>query len=81
MQPTSNEEVYQALEQGLSATKIDVSGDGYNYQATVVSEEFENLNKVKRHQKVYALLKEYITSGQLHALTINTFTPEEYENQ
>lgn len=80
MQPTSNEEVYQAIEQGMQAEKIDVSGDGYNYQATVISEEFTGLNKVKRHQKVYGLLKEFITSGKLHALTINTYTPDEYEN-
>ena len=80
MQPTSNEDIQQALENGLSASKIEVSGDGYNYQTTIVSEEFSGLSKVKRHQKVYALLKAFINSGALHALTINTYTPDEYDN-
>lgn len=81
MQPTSNDEIQQALEAGLNAEKIEVTGDGYNYQAVVVSDEFEGLNEVKRHQKVYALVKHFITAGTLHALTIKTFTPSEYKTE
>lgn len=81
MQATSNEEIQQALETGIKASKIDVTGDGYNYQTTIVSDEFEGLSKVKRHQKIYALLKTYINSGALHALTIQTYTTTEYEQE
>lgn len=80
MEPTSNQDIQQALENGIKANKIEVSGDGYNYQTTVVSEEFEGLSKVKRHQKVYGVVKAFITSGALHALTIHTYTPDEYQD-
>ncbi len=76
-QPTSNEEIQEALEANFKDSQITVSGDGYNYQVSVVSDEFEGLFKVKRHQKVYAVLKDFINSGALHALTINTYTPDE----
>ena len=39
--------------------------------------EFADLNKVKRHQKVYATVNEVIVSGELHALTLVALTPEE----
>lgn len=47
-----------------------------HYKAVVVSEQFEGLNSVKRHQKVYATLGELM--GQFHALALHTYTPEEW---
>ena len=47
------------------------------YVAEVVSEEFNNLNLIKRHKLVYACVNDEITSGALHALTIIAKTPEE----
>ena len=34
---------------------------------------------VKRHQMVYATVREQIADGSLHALTIRPLTPEESE--
>ncbi|MBD3649303.1 MAG: BolA/IbaG family iron-sulfur metabolism protein, partial [Pseudomonadales bacterium] len=45
-----------------------------------VSEGFEGLNRVKRKQIVYALLKGRIESGEVHAVTMKTLTPGE-DNQ
>ena len=59
----------------------EVDGDGYHYQITVVSPAFQDLSKVKRQQKIYALLKEWIAEGSLHAVTLNTYTPQEWENK
>jgi len=59
---------------------VIVNGDGYKYEATVISEQFEGLNAVKRHKLVYAALGDVITGGTLHALTIKAKTPSEYKN-
>ena len=50
-----------------------------HYKAVIVSEQFAGLNAVKRHQKVYASLGELM--GQVHALALHTYTPEEWAQQ
>jgi BolA protein len=47
-----------------------------HFKAVLVSEQFEGLNRVKRHQKVYATLGELM--GEFHALALHTYTPEEW---
>ncbi|OQX02546.1 MAG: BolA family transcriptional regulator [Thiothrix lacustris] len=73
----SNDAVKQMIQDKLPDAQISVSGDGYKYETDIVSEVFTGLNTLKRHQLVYAAVNEAITSGQLHALTIRTFTPAE----
>ena len=50
-----------------------------HYKAVIVSPAFAGLNAVKRHQKVYATVGELM--GQLHALALHTYTPEEWALQ
>ncbi|MGO2767253.1 BolA family protein [Pseudomonas taetrolens] len=47
-----------------------------HFKAVVVSELFTGLNRVKRHQKVYAALGDLM--GEFHALALHTYTPEEW---
>ncbi len=55
---------------------VDLAGDGDHYQARVVSGAFAGLPRVRRHQAVYAALKGQM-GGELHALALETLTPEE----
>ena len=73
----SNEDVSKLIEASFPDAKISVAGDGYKYEATVISEAFSGLNTLKRHQAVYAAVNSAITSGELHALTITAKTPDE----
>ena len=73
----SNDAVKQMIQDKLPDAQISVSGDGYKYETDIISEAFTGLNTLKRHRLVYAAVNEAITSGQLHALTIRTFTPAE----
>ncbi|HRJ51246.1 MAG TPA: BolA/IbaG family iron-sulfur metabolism protein [Candidatus Thiothrix moscowensis] len=73
----SNEAVEQIIRTSLPDAQIRVSGDGYKYEADIISSAFEGLMTVKRHQLVYAALNAAITSGQLHAITLRTKTPAE----
>ena len=50
-----------------------------HYKAVIVSPLFAGLNAVKRHQKVYATGGELM--GQIHALALHTYTPEEWAAQ
>jgi acid stress-induced BolA-like protein IbaG/YrbA len=73
--------IKEMIETRLAAAKVTVSGDGYHYQVIVVSPDFENQSRVKRHQLIYSLFDTEIRQGHLHALTIKTYTPSEWESQ
>ena len=53
----------------------DLAGDGDHYAATVVSEKFRGLSRVRQHQLVYAALQGRM-GGVLHALALQTSAPE-----
>ncbi|HBO15925.1 MAG TPA: BolA family transcriptional regulator [Porticoccaceae bacterium] len=48
-----------------------------HFKLVVVSDSFENLRLVRRHQIVYALLKEQL-AGPVHALALHTYTAGEW---
>ena len=50
-----------------------------HYKAVIVSPQFEGLNAVKRHQKVYGVLGDVMS--QIHALALHTYTPQEWAAQ
>ena len=55
-------------------TVEDLAGDGDHYAATVTSEAFRGLSRVKQHQMVYAALRGRM-GGELHALALQTSAP------
>jgi len=72
------DELREKIEQALPGARVEVSGDGDHFEATVVSERFEGMTPVKRHQAVYAALGDAF-SGAIHALSLRTLTPAEAE--
>ncbi|MCH2037977.1 MAG: BolA family transcriptional regulator [Rickettsiales bacterium] len=51
-------------------------GGGSHFNMLVVSQDFEGLSQIKRHQKIYAVLKEEMKEA-IHALSIKALTPSE----
>ncbi|MCK5814221.1 MAG: BolA/IbaG family iron-sulfur metabolism protein [Cocleimonas sp.] len=76
----SNEAVVELILTAMPDAKVEVTGDGYKYEATVISDSFDGLNTLKKHQMVYAAVDSAISSGDLHALTIIALTPNEVSN-
>ena len=71
----------QQLAEAFPDDQAELDGDGYKFVATVVSASFEGANTLARHKRVYAALDTYIKSGELHALTIRAYTPEEWSTR
>lgn len=71
------ETMNQALADAFPGDSAQLDGDGYKFQATVVSPQFDGLRTLARHKLVYAALDTFIKSGELHALTIVAKTPDE----
>lgn len=54
---------------------IDLAGDNDHWKAVIVSEQFRGKSRVAQHQLVYAALGDKM-GGELHALALETRTPE-----
>lgn len=76
MQPT---DVKSLLESRIDGCEFLIQGEGCNFQVIAVGEAFEGLSPVKRQQLIYAALSDEIASGVLHAVSIKTFTPAQWE--
>ncbi len=74
-------EIKQLIENGLANCTAMVEGeDGVHFTATVISPAFTDKTRVQKQQLVYATLGSRIHDGTIHALSIKTFTPEEWQN-
>lgn len=73
----TNEEIYELLQNNLPQAEIEVKGDGYHFEAEIISNAFQDLSRVKRQQLIYDILNPWITSGKLHAISLKTLTPTE----
>ena len=72
-----SEQIKKIIAAGLSCEGLHVEGDGHHFEAMLVSSEFVGKSRVQRQQLVNALLRPYFDSGELHALSMKTLTPEE----
>lgn len=75
MQP---EKIKELILAGMSCEYIELDGDGHHFDALIVSGEFVGKSRVQRQQCVNQVLKPWFDSGELHALSFKTFTPEEW---
>lgn len=64
---------------GLPCQHLVVEGDGQHFSAVIVSEEFSGLSRIRRQQRINAILKPHFDSGRLHALSMQTLSPDEWQ--
>jgi len=55
----------------------DLTGTKDHYEAVVVAAAFAGLSRIEQHQLVYRALGD-LMSGPVHALALQTFTPERW---
>lgn len=75
------EAIERLLLEYLDDAHVSVSGDGRHFQALIVSPEFEGLNRIKQHRRVYDVLREHIDSDVLHAISMRTLTPAQWRDE
>ncbi len=76
------------LQRRFSPTHLEVVNESHmhsvppdsetHFKVTVVSEDFTDTRRVKRHQQVYKTLAEEL-EGTVHALALHTYTPGEWQ--
>jgi acid stress-induced BolA-like protein IbaG/YrbA len=78
----STDQVEGMIKAGLPDAQVqvqDLTGGGDHYQVVVVSSLFEGKGLVQRHQLVYRALQQAMSSEAIHALTMKTYTPQDWE--
>src|SRR6187401_3223665 len=71
-------EIERLIRAGIPDAEVtirDLAGDGDHYAATVIAASFRGKSRVQQHQLVYQALKGEM-GGKLHALALQTGTPE-----
>jgi len=58
----------------------DVTGSGDHFEALVISDRFEGMGLIERHQAVYDALGDAMRA-KVHALTLKTLTPAQYQKR
>jgi stress-induced morphogen len=69
------EKLIKAALPDAQITIEDLAGDNDHFAATVISEAFRGMPRVRQHQLVYAALQGRM-GGELHALALQTSAPE-----
>jgi acid stress-induced BolA-like protein IbaG/YrbA len=72
------EQVRTIIAAGLPCEHLQVIGDGHHFEALIVSADFVGKTRVQRQQRVNEVLRGHFNSGELHALSMKTQTPEEW---
>lgn len=77
--PMDPKEIQTMIEEGMSASSVNVEGDGTHFEAVIVSQEFDGKTLLERHQLVYKVLGDAM-KDRIHALSLKTYTPEQWSS-
>ncbi|HXF74730.1 MAG TPA: BolA family transcriptional regulator [Methylomirabilota bacterium] len=78
----SPEEIKQTLAKAFPVTLVetqDLTGGGDHWQVIVVSPAFEGKGLIEQHRMVNEALKEPMADQRIHALSLKTFSPAQWE--
>ena len=87
---TACSDIESKLTKELDPSHLEVIDESYlhniepgkesHVRIVVVSEQFEDLNLVKRHQLIYQQINEEL-EGPIHAISLHTFTDSEWKDK
>lgn len=76
------EEIKNTLAKSLPVTLVetqDLTGGGDHWQVIVVSPAFEGKGLIEQHRMVNEALSEPMKDERIHALSLRTFSPAQWE--
>lgn len=73
------ERLLAALPSGSRVEFRDTTGTGDHFEALVVSSAFTGKSTVEQHRIVYTPLQDLLQTGELHALALKTYSPEQWQ--
>ncbi|MDD3018819.1 MAG: BolA family transcriptional regulator [Comamonas sp.] len=75
----NSEDIKALIATGFACEHIEVEGDGRHWFAVIVSSAFEGQSRVQRQRMVNATVQAKMATDELHALSMKTLTPAEWQ--
>ena len=79
----NSDKIKKRLEIYFSDGKVEVfdtRGTGDHFSIIIISNKFDDVEIVKRHQMIYEIFKKEITN-EIHAMQIQAYTNEEWKKK
>ena len=76
-----SDEVEEILKKAMPDATVLVNGENCALEVIVISDLFEGWSPVKRQKLVYSHLSSLIIDGALHALSMRTWTVDEWRQR
>ena len=79
----NSNKIKERLEIYFSDGKVEVfdtRGTGDHFSIIIISNKFDDVKIVKRHQMIYEIFKKEITN-EIHAMQIQAYTNEEWKKK
>ncbi|MFQ3250987.1 BolA family protein [Glaciecola sp.] len=77
----TNEEIASLLKTELNLSDVKVKSEGSHFQIIAVDNCFEEMSRVKKQQLIYGPLSDKIADGTMHAITIKTFSVDQWQRE
>ncbi len=77
MKPFELKEKIEALSDGTIASVTDLTGTEDHYEVKVISPVFTSKSTMERQRMVMKTVRSEIDSGEVHALSMKLYAPEE----
>jgi len=76
------DKIKERIEQAIPTTHVQILdlGGGDHIRAIVVSPAFVGKSLIQQHKMILDLFRKEIDSNDVHALTVKTLTPEQFDN-
>lgn len=70
------------IENGLPGAKVEVNGDdGVHFEAVVICDAFAGQSMLAQHRMVYDTLGNQMQDGNIHALALRTYSPQQWDER
>jgi acid stress-induced BolA-like protein IbaG/YrbA len=79
MNPIQLKQRLETLAPGTRAEVVDLTGTQDHYQVLIISPIFAGKMMIEQHRMVLGLVQSEVDSGEVHALTMKTYTPEQFD--
>jgi len=78
----TKEDIKNLIETGLPGSEAIIEGDdGSHFDGIVICADFADKNMIAQHRLVFDTLGDRMQTGVIHALSMKTYTPEEWQAQ
>jgi len=76
------EMIRQLIQEGMPGAQVQVNGDdGVHFEAVVISDAFAGKSMLEQHRMINDILGTRMQQGDIHALALRTYSPQQWDER